>query len=41
VLTPFVKKTLAEYVVYMQDPSHGFMSVTVPFQDGFEYSVKA
>ena len=41
VLTPFIKKTLAEYVAYMQDSRHGFVSVTVPFQDGFEYSVKA
>jgi len=41
VLTPFVKKTLAGYVAYMQDRKNGFLSVTVPFQDGFEYSVKA
>ena len=40
VLSPFIKKTLAGYVAYMQDPRHGFISVTVPFQDGFEYSVK-
>ena len=40
VLSPFIKKTLAEYVAYMQDSRHGFLSVTVPFQDGFEYSVK-
>jgi len=40
VLTPFVKKTLAGYVAYMQDRKNGFLSVTVPFQDGFEYSVK-
>jgi predicted O-methyltransferase YrrM len=40
VLTPFIKKTLAEYVAYMQDSRNGFLSVTVPFQDGFEYSVK-
>ena len=41
VLTSFVKRTLAEYVAYMQDRRHGFVSVTVPFPDGFEYSVKA
>ena len=40
VLTPFIKRTLAEYVGYMQDDRHGFLSVTVPFRDGFEYSVK-
>jgi predicted O-methyltransferase YrrM len=40
VLTPFVKKTLAGYVAYMQDRKNGFLSVTVPFPDGFEYSVK-
>ena len=41
VLTPFIKRTLAGYVAYMQDDRHGFASVTVPFRDGFEYSVKA
>lgn len=41
VLSPFIKKTLAGYVAYMQDDSNGFVSVTVPFQDGFEYSVKS
>jgi predicted O-methyltransferase YrrM len=41
VLSPFIKKTLAGYVAYMQDSRHGFTSVTVPFPDGFEYSVKA
>ena len=40
VLSPFIKRTLAEYVAYMQDDRHGFASVTVPFPDGFEYSVK-
>ena len=40
VLSPFIKKTLAEYVAYMQDSRNGFTSVTVPFQDGFEYSIK-
>jgi len=40
VLSPFIKKTLADYVAYMQDSRHGFVSATVPFQDGFEYSVK-
>lgn len=41
VLSPFIKKTLAEYVAYMQDSRNGFLSVTVPFPSGFEYSVKA
>lgn len=41
VLSPFIKRSLAEYVAYMQDHHHGFASVTVPFPDGFEYSVKA
>lgn len=40
VLSPFIKRTLAEYVAFMQDDRHGFASVTVPFRDGFEYSVK-
>ena len=40
VLSPFIKKTLAGYVAYMQDSKNGFLSVTVPFPDGFEYSVK-
>jgi predicted O-methyltransferase YrrM len=40
VLSPFIKRTLAEYVAYMQDSRHGFVSVTVPFADGFEFSVK-
>jgi len=40
VLSPFIKKTLADYVAYMQDSQNGFLSVTVPFPDGFEYSVK-
>jgi predicted O-methyltransferase YrrM len=40
VLSPFIKRTLAGYVAYMQDDRHGFASVTVPFRDGFEYSVK-
>jgi predicted O-methyltransferase YrrM len=40
VLSPFIKRTLAEYVAYMQDDRNGFASVTVPFHDGFEYSVK-
>jgi predicted O-methyltransferase YrrM len=41
VLSPFIKRTLAGYVAYMQDDRNGFASVTVPFRDGFEYSVKA
>jgi hypothetical protein len=40
VLSPFIERTLAEYVAYMQDGRHGFASVTVPFRDGFEYSVR-
>ena len=40
VLSPFIKKTLAGYVAYMQDRKNGFLSVTIPFPDGFEYSVK-
>jgi predicted O-methyltransferase YrrM len=40
VLSPFIRRTLAGYVAYMQDDRHGFASVTVPFRDGFEYSVK-
>jgi len=40
VLSPFIKKTLAGYVAYMQDSRNGFASVTVPFPDGFEFSVK-
>jgi predicted O-methyltransferase YrrM len=40
VLSPFIKRTLGDYVAYMQDSRHGFASVTVPFHDGFEYSVK-
>jgi len=40
VLSPFIKRTLAGYVAYLQDDRHGFASVTVPFRDGFEYSVK-
>ena len=40
VLSPFIKRTLAGYVAYMQDDRHGFVSVTVPFRDGFEYSVR-
>jgi len=40
VLSPFIKRSLADYVAYMKDERHGFTSVTVPFPDGFEYSVK-
>lgn len=40
VLSPFIKRSLADYVAYMEDERHGFTSVTVPFPDGFEYSVK-
>ena len=40
VLSPFIKRTLAGYVAYMQDRENGFLSVTIPFPDGFEFSVK-
>jgi predicted O-methyltransferase YrrM len=40
VLTSFIRRSLAGYVAYMKDERHGFTSVTVPFPDGFEYSVK-
>ncbi len=40
VLTPFIRRTLAHYVAYMQDSRNGFGSVTIPFPAGFEYSVK-
>lgn len=40
VLSPFIKKTLAGYVAYMQDSKNGFLSVTIPFPDGFEFSIK-
>ncbi len=40
VLSPFIRRTLAEYVAYVQDRRNGFVSVTVPFPDGFEVSVK-
>jgi predicted O-methyltransferase YrrM len=40
VLSPFIKKTLASYVAYMQDSRNGFLSVTVPFTSGFEHSIK-
>ena len=31
---------LASYVAYVQDPSHGFCSVTLFLGDGMEYSVR-
>ncbi len=40
VTTPFIKKTLATYVEYMQNPENGFKSMTIPLPDGFEFSVK-
>lgn len=40
VTSPFIKKTLSEYVRYMQNQDNGFISVTLPFKDGFEFSVK-
>ena len=40
VSTFFMKKALASYVEFMQDPINGFQSVTLPFPDGFEYSLR-
>ena len=40
VCSSFVKKTLASYVSYVRNPDNGFMSVTIPLPDGFEFSVK-
>ena len=39
VTTPILKESLASYVEYMNDPNNGFCSMTLPFQDGLEYSV--
>ncbi|MBA3028231.1 MAG: methyltransferase [Desulfobacterium sp.] len=40
VCSPFVKKSLASYVAYVQNLDNGFMSMTIPLPDGFEFSVK-
>lgn len=40
VTSPFIKKTLSEYVRYMQNIDNGFISMTLPFKDGFEFSIK-
>lgn len=40
VTSPFIKKTLSEYVKYMQNNENGFVSITLPFNDGLEFSVK-
>lgn len=40
VSTPIIKKSLASYVAFMNDPKNGFYSVTVPFWGGIEYSVR-
>ncbi|MEO0335173.1 MAG: class I SAM-dependent methyltransferase [Pseudomonadota bacterium] len=34
------KGNYADYLGYVKDPSHGFVSVTLPFKAGTEYSVK-
>ncbi len=34
------RKALAPYVCYVQSGEQGFVSVTVPLKDGFEYSVR-
>jgi predicted O-methyltransferase YrrM len=40
VTSPFIKRTLAEYVKFMQNRDNGFLSMTLPFKDGFEFSIK-
>ena len=35
-----ILKGLVPYVNFMKDPQNGFCSVTVPFKDGLEYSVR-
>lgn len=40
VCSPFIKKTLASYVAYVQNSKSGFRSVTLPLTDGFEFSIK-
>lgn len=39
VTTPILRKSLAPYVAFMNNPENGFCSVTMPFKDGLEYSV--
>jgi predicted O-methyltransferase YrrM len=40
ILQPFfVRKTMALYVAYMNDPANGFRSATLPIGAGLEYSV--
>ncbi len=34
------RKALAPYLRYVQSGEHGFVSVTLPLKDGFEYSVR-
>ena len=34
------KKSLSEYVEYMNDPSNGFISLILPIGDGMQYSIK-
>ena len=34
------KKSLGEYIDYMNDPSNGFVSVLLPIGDGMQYSIK-
>jgi len=34
------KKSLIEYINYMNDPSNGFISVILPIGDGMQYSIK-
>ena len=40
VTTPILKASLASYVAFMNDRKNGFSSVTIPFKDGLEYSVR-
>jgi len=40
VTSPFIKRTLSSYVRYMQDRKNGFISMTLPFKDGLEFSIK-
>ena len=40
VCSPFIKRTLAAYIAYVQNPDNGFISMTIPLPDGFEFSVK-
>jgi predicted O-methyltransferase YrrM len=40
VTSPIIRKTLLEYVEFMQNRDNGFVSMTLPFKDGFEFSIK-